>query len=224
MQPPPRADWFARCPADDDPLGNDRIGDCVPVAMLRAMQVRRANAWGDSWRPDTAEAVALYAQLAGYNPVTGAHDEGTDTSVAMTWWASTGIRSQQALDIVRWATVAPIADRHLKLAIAHTGPIQATLALPLAAEDTSTWARAPGTGAGTEPAGWGYHRVIVGAYDTDTLVCRTWGRDVTIHPEWWLRYAIGCDITLSRQWLDATGLAPSGLDWDALDRDMEALA
>lgn len=218
MEPPPRADWFADCPADGDMLGNDRIGDCVPVAMLRAVQIRRANAWGDAWRPTTEEAEDLYTTLSGWP----AQDDGTDTAKAMAWWASKGIHTQQAFDVVRWVTVAPNATRHLQLAIAHTGPVQATLALPLSAEDTTTWAQPP-LAIGADPL-WGYHRVVLGAYDGDYLVCRTWGKDVVVHPEWWRRYAVACDVTLSRQWLATTGLAPSGLDWDALDADMGMLA
>lgn len=224
MEPPPRADWLAACPADGDPLGNDRLGNCVPCAMLRTVQLRRANAWGDAWRPDAAEAVALYAELAGYDPVTGAHDGGTDTAAAMLAWARTGIATQQALDIVRWATVAPAAGRHLRLAIAHTGPVQATLALPIGAEDPESWAREPGQGDAWQPGTWGNHRVLVGAYDGDALVCRSWGRDLALHPAFWSRYALGVDVTLSRQWLDATGLSPAGLDWIALEGDMAALS
>ena len=30
--PPASVDWFKRCPADGDALGNDMLGNCVPVA------------------------------------------------------------------------------------------------------------------------------------------------------------------------------------------------
>ena len=225
MTPPTSADWLARCPADGDPLGNDAVGDCVPCAELRTIQVRRVNAWGDVWRPTRDMAFGLYAALTGFDPVTGLPDDGTDTVKGMASWATAGIRiDDQNLDVVRWATVDPADAAHIAIAIGHTGPVQVSLALPKAAEDVTVWSRPPGAGAGWEPASWGCHRVMVGAFDGAERVCRTWGQDVAIHPAFWSAYVLAVDATLSREWMEATGLAPSGLDWDALDGDLAGLA
>ena len=195
------------------------------TAELRAIQVRRANAWGDGWRPTRDMAFGLYAALTGFNPVTLLPDNGTNTVHAMTVWSANGIRIDgQNLDVVCWATVDPADAAHIAIAIGHTGPVQATLALPRAAEDVAVWSQPPGVGAGWEPGSWGCHRVMVGAFDGAQRVCRTWGEDVTIHPAFWSAYVIGIDAALSREWLDATGLAPSGLDWDALEQDVASLA
>ena len=220
MTAPPRVDWFAKNPADRNALGNGRIGNCVPCAMLRAQETRRANAWSDVWAPTEAEAVALYSTLTGYDPATGLPDDGTDTAQAMSHWAVNGILG----DVVLWTTVDHNAVTHVSLAIAHTGPVQVTLSLPIAADDVSTWAKSPGDGAGWEPGSWGNHRVLVGAYDGLERVCRTWGQDVVMHPEFFARYCIGVDVTLSREWLDTTGVSPAGLDWDALRGDIDGLA
>jgi len=225
MMPPKSADWLIRCPADGDPLGNDAVGNCVPCAELRTIQVRRANAWGDGWRPTRDTAFGLYAALTGFDPVTGVPDDGTDTAKAMAAWAASGIRvDDQNLDVVRWATVDPADAAHIAIAIGHTGPVQVSLALPKAAEDATVWSQPPGTAAGWEPGSWGCHRVMVGKFDGVERVCRTWGLDVAIHPAFWSAYALAVDATLSREWMEATGLAPSGLDWDALEGDLAGLA
>jgi len=225
MIPPASADWLAKCPADGDMLGNDAVGDCVACAELRAIQVCRANAWGDAWRPTRDMAFALYAALTGFDPVTLLPDNGTNTAYAMASWSGDGVRiDSQNLDVVRWATVDPTDAAHIAIAIGFTGPIQVSMALPMAAQNLAVWSQAPGTGAGWEPASWGYHRVMVGAFDGTQRVCRTWGRDVVIHPEFWSAYVVGVDAVLSREWMDATGLAPSGLDWDALGQDVASLA
>jgi hypothetical protein len=62
-----------------------------------------------------------------------------------------------------------------------------------------------------------------GKYDGDILTVRTWGIDIVVHPEWWSRYVLAVDTTLSRQWMRSTGLAPSGLDWEALETDIVSL-
>jgi hypothetical protein len=224
MTPPTSADWFASCPPDGDPLGNDAVGDCVPCAELRAIQVRRANAQGDTWRPTRSAALGRYAALTGFNPATSLPDNGTDTVKAMTSWATAGIRiDDQNLDVVLWATVDPADAAHIAISIGHTGPVQVTIALPEAAEDLPVWSQPPGTGAGWEPASWGYHRVTVGKFNGQERVCRTWGQDVPIHPAFWSAYVVAVDATLSREWMEATGLAPSGLDWDALAADLASL-
>jgi hypothetical protein len=64
---------------------------------------------------------------------------------------------------------------------------------------------------------------MVGAFDAGERVCRTWGQDVMIHPVFWSAYVVAVDATLSREWMEATGLAPSGQDWDALQADLTGL-
>ncbi len=187
--------------------------------------MRRANARGDTWKPGLGAALGLYAALTGFDVTTGLPDNGTDTAKAMTAWSVDGIGlDSQNTDVVCWATVNPADDAHLAIAIGHTGPVQVSLALPEAAQDISTWSAAPGTGAFWKPASWGYHRVVVAKFDGAVRVCRTWGQDVAIHPAFWAAYVVAVDATLSREWMAATGLAPSGLDWEALEADLTELA
>lgn len=224
MAVPQNADWWAKCPPDGDALGNDQCGNCVPVADLRIIQARRANAWGDTWVPPKQMAVSLYTLRTGYNQLTGQPDRGTDTVADMTAWVQSGIRlDEQNLDVVRWATVDPKRDDEIALAIAHLGPIAVTLALPSAAQDLTTWSRAPGQGADWAPGSWGGHRVAAGAFNGRTRVVRTWGMDLQMHPEFWAAYVVACDAALSREWLDTTGLSPDGLDWNALTADLAGL-
>jgi hypothetical protein len=224
LTPPRTCDWTTTCPADGNALGNDRLSNCVAIAELQAATIRRAAAWQDTRRPTEADAIALYSRDAGYDAVTGTGDDGTDTAAAMAAWCSEGVPiSEQDNDIVAWASIDPADWDHLRLGIAHTGPAQATLALPDAARDTETWNRAPGSGTGGEPGGWGNHRVVLVGYDGATLICWTWGKRVLIHPEWWSRYRLAVDASLSWMWLDRLGTDPMRLDRPALADDMARL-
>ena len=221
---PKSRDWFAACPADGDALGNDQVGDCDPVAKLRTIQVRMANSWGSSWKPTKDMAFGLYQALTGFDPATLKPDDGTDTASAMAYWSQSGVRiDSQNLDVVLWATVAPDDAATIAQAIETTCCLQVTLSLPTAAQDVSVWGKAPGTGPEWAPGSWGSHRVAVAAFDGLERVCRTWGDDVVMHPDFWAAYVIGVDATLSREWMSATGLSPAGLDWDALTADMAKL-
>lgn len=224
MVPPPSADWHAASPADGDALANDRYGCCVEIADWRIIQMRHANVWGDNTKPSVDVILARYSALTGFNRETGLPDNGTDTVADMRDWCSHGIRvTDQTIDVPLWASVDPLDSIDVNLAIAHTGPIAVTVALPLAAQDYSTWAQAPGQGPDSKPGSWGMHRIACGKYNGVTRIVRTWGQDLEVHPEWWKAYVVAVDATLSREWMDTTGLAPSHLDWDALRSDMAAL-
>ena len=225
MSVPPRADWFRACPPDGDDLGNRAIGCCVPAADFREIQVRRANAMGDTWVPPRDAVLDRYKRIGGYDPSDPRTDIGTDTAADMADRCTHGIWvNSQDLDVVHWTTVNPLNDSDIALAISHFGSLLVTLALPLALQDLSLWSQAPGTGADWIPGSWGVHRVMVGAYDGVERVCRTWGVDLTLHPASWAKYCLAADCTISRMWLQATGLAPSGLDWEGLQADMADIA
>ena len=224
MAVPPRADWFAKVPADGDALGNLQAGNCVEVNDYRVVQIRRANTGKGFWPLTAAMTLSRYTRLTGYDPATGLPDNGTPTDQDMADWCRNGIQvNEQDLDVPHWVKVDPGNNDHVSLAIVLAGPVSVTLNLPLAMQDPAVWNRPPGNGAGWVPGSWGEHRVPVGAYDGKVKVCRTWGTDRAIHPEIWSAIVLAVDVTLSREWFDDTGLAPNGLDWDTLTADMATL-
>jgi hypothetical protein len=224
MTPPKSVDWHKACPPDGDALSNDRFGCCVEVADWRVIQMRKSNVWGDDSKPLVSDILARYTMLSGFNIVSGTPDNGTDTVDDLTSWCTHGIQiADQTLDCPSWCMAHPQDATEVNLAIAHAGPVLVTLALPLAAQDTETWAQAPGTGSQWVAGSWGCHRVMTGKYDQDTRVLRSWGQDIEVHPEWFNAYAISVDVLISRDWLRTTGLTPSGLDFDALRNDIASL-
>lgn len=224
MEAPPRIDWLATLPADGDPLGNDAFGDCVPAAMLQAIALRRAVAWGDVWRPSRDDAIGLYSRLTGFDPASGEPDAGTDTVAAMLAWARHGVAAGTTTDVSLPAPVDPHNMDHVRLALALTGPVQATFALPAAAEGLPDWTATPGASPDWQAASWGYHRVVVGAYDGALLTVRSWGRDIPVGPAFWFAFCVGVDAALSREWTRFTGLSPSGLDWNDLEASRKNFA
>lgn len=209
---PDAHDWSAAYPADGDALGNGTVGDCVQCAIYRAIQLRRAIVWGEKLALDAAETVALYAEMTGFDPVTGSNDNGTDTADAMSWWATRGVPVRGVEDVVLWTALGAQNVAHLKAALFALGPVQATVALPIGAQDVATWAGAPGTGADWGAGSWGGHRVLLVAYDAEGLTVRTWGQDARMSWPFWSAYALGADATYSPGWLDTAGRSPVGLD------------
>ena len=223
MAPPPFVDWHKAAPPDGDALGNNVMGNCVPCAALRSIQIRRANAWQDTWKPTESQAVMLYHQWAGYNG-TIASDIGTDTNTAMADWVRDGINaSPQYCDVPVWVSVNPTNMVHIKLAIAHLGGVNLTLCLPEAAEDYGNGWGVPGSGTTWVKGSWGNHRVMVGKYDASSFTARTWGLDVDMAPEFLAAYCVACDAVVSKAWLETTGLSPVGMDLPALIAESQSI-
>lgn len=221
---PAEVNWLAERAADGDPLGNDTRGNCVQCAKLRAIELRRAAAWGDAWAPTAADALELYGRETGYDPTTGQPDAGTSTAASMREWVQQGVRlGTQVLDLVAWASVDPADGAQVAKALALTGPAQVTVAIVPACQDPGSWAQAPGSGPGWDLAAAEYHRVCLGRWQDGVAGVRSWGRDFDLHPAWWARFVVAVDATLSRDWLDATGRSPAGLDWEQLEAEMKAL-
>jgi hypothetical protein len=230
----PSRNWHAACDwgVPIDMLGNDTYGDCVEVYCLQVLRMLTSNIWGrDSWTPTKVQALALYTAntTPAFNPIGPANDNGTDVVRFMSYWASKGIRlTDQTLDVCLW-TQTTVADA--PEAIDHTGPIGLTLSLPVAAQDMTNWAKAPGTGADWLPGSWGGHQVPVGRYDSDgaggakVLTCVTWAAEQAMHPDFVAKYAQGWQAPLSRLLLGAAGVSPNGLNWDeamAVQRQLAA--
>lgn len=227
MPAPPRADWFAACPADGDALGNDTHGCCVEAADFRLIEAWLANSAGsDLWKPSLDLVLGRYARLTGYDPATGLNDNGTRTDQDLADFTSMGITlpALQRDFVPWWRRIDPLNDGHLAVGVGECGPALVTLALPrnwAAIEaDSGAWAVAPGQGSDWDLCG-ACHRVLFGRFDGVARWVRSWGRDLAVHPDWWRRYCVAVDLLLDRAWLDARGRSPGGLDLQELMRAME---
>lgn len=230
MDPPADVNWHAGVDllgpdGHPDLLGNDTLGDCVPVAALRAAQMRAAHALGSGWKPGLAQAQALYGAWSGWDGTQGT-DQGTDTAAAMAAWVKSGIDlGNGLLDCGWWCRVDPAQARQVQLAIALSGPVQVTFDLPLAAQDLGTW-DLTGDGESWAPGSWGAHRVACGRYPAldGSFIVLSWGLEFHVSPAFWTRYVLAVDATLApATWLDAAGMAPSGVDREALIADAAVL-
>jgi hypothetical protein len=221
--PPPACDWHRSIPLDGDALGNDDRSNCVPCGALRSIQIRRAVAAGDQRKPTAAEALELYCAWAGWDG-TDATDAGTSSDDAAMLWAQKGVRwGEQWLDIPAIVNVDPANGAHLRAAIAFLGPVQLDIALPLAWQDApAVWSIV--SGGWGKPGSWGDHRVCAGKYDAQGLYVVTWGTERLLPWNSVATYAINCEATVSRSWLDTMGLSPGRLDLAALESEMKKLA
>ena len=140
--PPPIIDWCSYLDPPDNPMGNDRYGNCVEcadyvhAAALWARQMDREPKW------DVTLPVREYQRLGDWQ---GADrpGRGTDVKKALADWAQT---PRQYFDTTFPALPAsvPISDDHtIATALARTGPLLMTLHLPDSGLNPECWTRPP---------------------------------------------------------------------------------
>jgi hypothetical protein len=199
-------------------LGNDRVGDCTIACPLHAVQLWTADN-GRQIIPSDECAIDDYAVTTGYNPATGANDNGAFIISILQYWMHTGlaVTSGGALDVLDgFAEIDPGDIAQIKAAIWMFGAVDAGVELPVEAmtqfEDGQAWTDLTGT-KGSE----GGHCIPLVGYDADGIYCVTWGRVQRLSWAWWKKYSSESYALLRRSWIGTKGLAPSGLSLQELD-------
>jgi hypothetical protein len=215
--PPPHADWSQRVP-QWPMMANDRIGDCTCAAAGHLIEEWTANASRERTIPDAA-VIAAYSAISGYDPVTGNNDKGAAEVDVLNYWRKHGIGGHK---IQAYVALAPNNHHHVRESVYLFGGCYIGLALPLAAQRQIVWsvpADGP-TGQGA-PGSWGGHAVPVVAYDERGLVCVTWGALKRLTWGFWATYCDEAYAPFSVDWKRLGEIAPNGIDWAALRRDLE---
>ena len=213
LQPPGGEipDWFSRFPADRDALGNaddgvlKGVGDCVPAARCQVIRL-----WGGA--ADRDLAYRLYAMRTGFNPATLTPDNGTDTLTAMFASCAAPVVDEagRAWPIL-WAKVDHKNEAEIERALAHY-PLEITVQMPAGdlGDDPESWCDRPMTAfrPGTES-----HRIVLGGRDDAGWRVRTWGMDVTVHPELFRSMLLAVDVPIPHPDSSPAELVNDGIDY-----------
>lgn len=192
-------------------LGNDRAGDCVWAAILHSIMARIAVVTGKLITFTDADALGLYSAVTGYDPATGANDNGTDIVTALEYWKANGIFGHK---IAGWATVDPTNPIEVRVATQIFGPLIAGVNLPRSAE-LQTDAGQPWSVVPFSPD-LGGHCIPYSAYGDSGETCETWGADQAIAEGFTQRKCDELYLVISEDWLDAQGFSPTHLDFNGL--------
>lgn len=223
---PPAVDWTAKI-ISWPMMANDTLGDCTCAAAGHMIECWTANI-GDAFTPTNAQVIAAYSATGDYVPGDPATDNGAVELDVLNYWRQQGIAGHKidayaALDLHNDSQNQECA----KQAISLFGGVYIGLALPLSAQQQtvwdipSLWSRLRGQSA---PGSWGGHAVPVLAYDSDGLTCITWGAKKRMTWDFFARYCDEAYAPLSRDWVNAQGTDPSGIDFAALSADLAAIA
>lgn len=192
-------------------LGNDRVGNCAEAAALHIAMAQSAVVTGSPLAFTDADAIELYAMVTGYNPATGAGDNGTDLRTLLNFLMTTGYKGVKLLG---YCIVDHTNDDEVDAAEKLFGPLLRGIDLPKSAEAQTdsgqVWDLVP----------WspilGGHAVASVAKGSGGSTEITWGDEQPATSRFDLAETEELYAPISPLWLNAKGFSPTGANVDAL--------
>lgn len=219
---PPSSNWLSK--VQSWPLyNNNRIGDCVAVSCAHAIQGWTAHASSTPVQLAESDVIAAYSAVSGFDPGTGANDDGCRYLDMLNHWRHNGIGGRK---IVAYVEVNVDDREEVRVATHLFGGLMIGIDMPLSAGTQlrlgQTWR--PGFGAAGQPNSWGGHAAHLAAYNSRWLTCTTWGATQRMSWPFFDTYVREGYAAVSADWLDPDkGVTPTGLHMDALLADLQRI-
>lgn len=216
--PPSSVDWLQGVPSW--PMyKNDLLGDCTVAAAAHFI---------GEWTSDSSHNEALladpaivtaYSAVSGYDPNTGANDNGAVELDVLNYWRNTGVGGHR---IAAYVSLNVANHDQIKQAINLFGGVYIGVNMPISAQSQvgSIWTVT--TGPDSAPGSWGGHAVNVGAYNASGLTCITWGASQRMTWAWWDKYVEEAYAIVSPDFFTG-GKDPQGFDMTTLQADLVAV-
>ena len=216
---PPAYDNTGKVPAWGM-LRNDTIGDCTCAGAAHLVMQWTADA-GKEARVTDAQVLTAYKKITGYNPKTGANDNGSDLLTVLNYWRKTGIGGHKlpAFAEVKVTNLVEVEQATFLFGGLYTGVL-----LPLSAQGQTVW-DVPATGlkGRGKPGSWGGHCVPIVAYDATYFYCVTWGQVLKMTRAFFTTYFDEAYAGLGPDFLSPAGTAINGFNAAQLQADLAAL-
>jgi hypothetical protein len=206
-------------------MENDQIGDCTCAAAGHLIMEWTANAGKKLFTPSDKQIVDAYSAITGYNPTTGANDNGAVELDVLNYWRQTGIAGHK---IGAFVALEPANHEHVMDAVFMFEGCYIGVQLPISAQAQTknhhTWSVPPGGPHGNgEKGSWGGHAIPVVAYDAHTVTVVTWGALQRMTWSFWEAYCDEAYAILSEDYMDGTKKAPQGFSMAELEADLQDL-
>ena len=206
-------------------MDNDQIGDCTCAAAGHLIMEWTANAGKKMVTPTDKQVVAAYSAITGYNPATGANDNGANEIDVLNYWRQSGVASHK---IGAYVALEPSNHQHVMDSVYVFGGCYIGLQLPTSAQSQTQnhqpWSVPPGGPNGDgKPGSWGGHAVPVMAYDARGLTVVTWGALQTMTWSFWEAYCDEAYAILTNDYLTGKKQTPQGFSITQLQADLSDL-
>jgi len=206
-------------------MDNDQLGDCTCAAAGHLLMEWTANAGKKMFTPTDKQIVAAYSAITGYNPTTGANDNGAVEIDVLNYWRQSGIAGHK---IGAYVALEPANHNHVMDSVYIFGGCYIGMQLPISAQSQvqnhQPWSVPPGglTGDGM-PGSWGGDAVPVVAYDVRGVTVVTWGALQVMTWSFWEAYCDESYAILSNDYLTGKKTTPQGFSMQQLQADLADL-
>ncbi len=226
--PPPSLDLTDKVKGAWGMMDNDQIGDCTCAAAGHLLMEWTSRAKSRMFTPSDKQVVAAYSAITGYNPATGANDNGAVELDVLNYWRQQGIAGHK---ITAYVALEPSNQTHVMDAVWIFGGCYIGLALPKSAqpqtENHQPWSVPPQgpTGDGA-PGSWGGHAVPVVAYDARGVTVITWGATQLMTWGFWNTYCDEAYAIITPDFLEKKAgqtVTPDGFNLQQLQADLADL-
>ncbi|HYM74562.1 MAG TPA: hypothetical protein VE377_01175 [Candidatus Dormibacteraeota bacterium] len=203
-------------------MDNDQIGDCTCAAAGHLIMEWTANAGKKMVTPTDKQIVAAYSAVTGYNPTTGANDNGAVEIDVLNYWRQTGIAGHK---IGAYVALEPANHTHIMDSVYIFEGCYIGLQLPMSAQtqvqNHQPWSVPPGgtTGDGAKGS-WGGHAVPVVAYDSRGVTVVTWGALQVMTWSFWEAYCEEAYAIISNDYLTKKKKTAEGFNLAQLQSDL----
>jgi hypothetical protein len=227
LSPPPGAPpipekvyWGYKVPADQwGMLGNDVAGCCVIAKSMHMIMNWTAHT-GMMKTFTTEQALGLYTELTGYDPITGANDTGLVMSAFYEYWQTTGIYGDKLLG---WASFNSAAPNRFNQIIWGFGTAGIGVRFPDSAMTQfnagEAWSVVPG------PTPTEGHALPFFNFGSQGKTCDTWSKLQGATDPWLLANTDEAYAPIHVSWFDmTTGMSPSHFNRDQLWADLKTQA
>lgn len=203
------------------PASPDGLGDCTCACMGHQIQAFTAYS-GTEVTVTDADVLTAYEAVSGYDPKTGANDNGANVQDVLAYWRKTGVAGHKIL------AFAELTGLHnfdaIKTALDLFGTVYLGVAVPASAmqqfDDGEPWTVVKGS-----PIEGG-HAIPLQKFNEsgdNELEIVTWARLQPLTKQWWNTYVEEAWVVITQDWLDAAGDTVDGLDLAQLKADFTAL-
>jgi hypothetical protein len=227
VPPPPPEKVFReyKIPADAwGMFGNDTIGDCTCAAVAHMIMLFTAHT-GTLVTPDPSDIITAYSAITGFDPLTGANDNGAALTDVLEYWQTTGIAGHR---ILGWVQINHASHLRRQQGIHIFGANDVGVNLPQSAMDQFTNGQTFDVPREGQSDGGiiGGHCIVEAGYGSGGSDFITWGKgDQKGTYRWSDLYLDEAYCVITQDWLnEASGLTPSGFNLDQLTKDLKQLA
>ncbi len=199
-------------------FGNDQWGDCTCAGAANLLILATAHT-GTVVIPTLDEVLALYTAVSGFDPVTGANDNGAAMTDVLEQLRVNGLSGHK---ILAWAQIDHTNLLHRQIAVDLFGATYVGVQLPASAQDQF------GKGEPWEVVDSpieGGHAIIHPGYGSMGGDYVTWAKwDQKASSAWETTYIDEEYVIISEDWINkVTGKTPGGLDLATLQADLAAM-